>query len=400
MSEPFFFTWSSQNEADYVDLRSGRGVFFETPEGEFLDFGSMVWQANAGHGVTEIIDGLCEQANRLAITMPKAVFPEKRALAEKLLSLAPAGFTKVFFTLSGAEATENALKIARVFTKKSGVITRRRSYHGASMGALSATGDARRTPFEPLLEGFEHVPDLENDFVSTNIPEALARRTQQGTPVGAVMLETMVGANGVLIPEGDYYRQVELACRKHQALLILDEVLVGFGRTGKAFAFEYYPELRPDMVTLGKAITAGYGVLGAVLVHERVASYFDDATLNCGLTNYAHPLGIRAALEAQRYYQKYDLFSRARSLEAALLQGLARLPQATATRGRGLFAAVSLSLTDSQWIRLKSELKRALLHAHIKPQLGVIMVAPPLIITEDELNEGLRRMASAINAAC
>ena len=294
---PFFFTWTAQRDAVPMSLTGGKGCWLEVDGVRWLDFGSLVFQANVGHGHPRLIQAIKFQAERLCLSIPSAVYPEKTELARELLSQAPGDFSKVFFCLGGSEANEHALKIARMATGRTKAISRYRSYHGATLGAATLTGDWRRIPVEPGVPGVVHVLDLDPSLPSgaSLIPRTLELEGR----VAAVFLEAVVGANGVLIPDPDYLRSVRRACDEHGALLVMDEVLTGFGRTGRWFAYEHFG-VEPDLVTLGKAITAGYGTLGAVLVHRRVAQRFDSEPLVTGLTHYAHPLGVAAALEAIR----------------------------------------------------------------------------------------------------
>ena len=399
MSEsPFFHTWQRQRGARGLELRGGRGVHFETDEGRFLDLGSLVYQANAGHGHRRIIEAVKAQADSLCLSTPSALYPAKEALARELLEAAPEGFTKVFFTLGGSDANENALKMARLFTGRYKTITRYRSYHGASMGAASLGGDWRRAAVEPGLPGAIHVMDLDDGVVGTQIPRVLELEEN----VGAVFLEPVVGANGVLIPPEGYFQEVREACDRHGALLVCDEVLTGFGRCGSFFAFERF-DAQPDLITCGKAITGGYGTLGAVLVHDRVARFFDDEELVCGLTHYAHPLGVAAALETIRVYRDEGLIENAAALEAPLREQLLRLPGSGA-RALGLLGAVDLDLDDGQLKRLGEALHRRRVHVHLKGKRqlrrdrgGAVVVSPPLCITPSQLTEGIGLIAEAID---
>ena len=397
---PYFHTWSRQRGAKGVSLSGGAGVHFATDEGRFLDLGSLVYQANAGHGHRRIIEAIKAQADRLCLAMPSASYPEKEALAEELLANAPEGFSKVFFCLGGSDANENALKIARLYTGRYKVVSRYRSYHGATMGAASLTGDWRRAAVEPGLVGAIHVMDLDEGIEGSQIPRVLALEEN----VGAVFLEPVVGANGVLIPPDGYFQQVREACDEHGALLVCDEVLTGFGRCGSYWAFERF-DAKPDMITCGKALTAGYGTLGAVLVHERVANHFDDVELACGLTHYAHPLGVAAALEALRVYRDEGLVARAAALESPLRAMLGELC-ADNPRAMGLLGAVDLDLSEAGLQRLRQELHAARVHVHLKGprQLrrargGALVVSPPLCIEEGQLREGLSLVGAAIDRA-
>lgn len=395
---PFFFTWQRQGGARGVALRGGSGVHFETDEGRFLDLGSLVYQANAGHGRQRIIDAIKAQADELCLSTPQAIYPAKTALAEALLAKAPEGFSKVFFTLGGSDANENALKIARLFTGRYKVVSRYRSYHGATFGASSLTGDWRRAAVEPGIPGAIHVMDLDDGVQGTQIPRVLELEEN----VGAVFLEPVVGANGVLIPPEGYFQQVREACDAHGALLVCDEVLTGFGRCGSFFAFERFGA-QPDLITCGKALTGGYGTLGAVLVHERVARFFDDEELVCGLTHYAHPLSVAAALETLRVYEDEGMVANAAALEAPLRAMLGELP-GTDPRAIGLLGAVDVDLDADGLKALGAALRRRRVHVHLKGprQLrrergGAVVVSPPLCITEDELRSGLKQVGEAID---
>ena len=275
MSEPFFFTWSKQRGATGLEIVGGEGPWFETADGaRWLDFGSLVYSANLGHGHPRMIAAIKAQADRLCLAMPKSVFPEKRALANRLLELAGEGFTKVFFTLGGSEANENAIKMARLATGRFKVLSRYRSYHGATMGALSLSGDYRRPPLEPALVGAIKAMDCYCDRCpfgqslaschrecAAQIDEVLRIEAN----VAAVFLEPVPGANGVLVPPDDYWPRVREACDRSGALLVADEVLTGFGRCGRWLAHQRWG-VTPDMITMSKGLTAGYGVLGAVVV--------------------------------------------------------------------------------------------------------------------------------------
>lgn len=411
MSEPFFFTWSAQRGAKGLEITGGEGAWFDTPEGRWLDLGSLIYHANLGHGHPRMIAAVKAQADRLCLTMPSAVYPEKRALAERLLSIAGPGFGKVFFTLGGAEANENAIKIARMVTGRYKVLSRYRSYHGASMGALSLTGDYRRPPLEPAMVGAVKALDCYCDRCpfgkevsscarecATSLGDVLALEGN----VGAVFLEPVPGANGVLVPPDDYWPKVRAACDASGALLVADEVLCGFGRTGRWLGHQRWGAT-PDLITVSKGLTGGYGVLGAVIVHERVARFFDEHTLLAGLTHYAHPLGIAAALEALAVYEDEGLVGRAAALGPRLLSRLegirARHASVRFTRGLGLLAALELELDDAALARLGQALSRRRVHAHLRKKERTLVLAPPLCITEEELELGARLVEESIAEA-
>lgn len=411
---PYFFTWGAQKDARPLTLAGGDGAHFELASGErWLDLGSLVYQASLGHGHRRLIDAVKAQAERLCLSIPAADYPEKRELAERLLEKAPPGFDRVFFTLGGSDANENAIKIARMATGKAKLIARYRSYHGATMGAVSLTGDWRRLAVEPGVPGVVHVADFDCPSCPrgtrapdcahaplTNIPRALHH---EGGGVAAVFCESIVGANGVLIPPPGYMAEIREACDRHGALLVMDEVLVGFGRTGRFFALEH-DAVTPDLITCGKAITGGYGTLGAVLVHERVSAHFDENVLAAGLTHYGHPLGIAAALETLRVLDDDGLVERAASLEPTLLSGLravaARVPDHSGeVRCRGLLGGVEIDLSGDHYDAVRAALAARRVHAHVVRQSGVLVITPPLVIGEDELREGLDTVADAVQEA-
>jgi len=412
---PFFFTWSAQGSARPVEVTGGSGVFFTTADGaRWLDLGSLSYQANLGHGNEQIINAIKQQADSLAIALPSAVYPAKVELAQRLLALAPDGFTKVFFTNGGSEANENALKIARLVTGRYKLLSRYRSYHGATMGALSLTGDWRRPAVEPGIAGaikamdcycdrcpFGQRPDSCATECATHIGDVL--RLQGQGSVAAVLLEPVPGANGVLVPPADYWPMVRAACDADGALLIADEVLTGFGRTGSCFGFENFGAT-PDMITVAKGLSAGYGSLGAVLVHERVASHFDDKVLACGLTNYAHPLACAAGLAALKVYEKNDLYGRAGKLASTLIDPLYELQKelpgrVTAVRGIGLLAAIEVEASADEWTALAAALRKRHIFLHIYADRGTIVFAPPLIIDKACLEDGMNSFSDALREA-
>src|SRR3954469_3037683 len=301
MEYPFFFTWTTQNAVKPVELTGGEGAWFTTADGaRWLDLGSLSYQVNAGHGRRRIVEAIKRQADQLCLSTANAVYPAKTELAHRLLAMAGPGFSKVFFTLGGAEANENAIKIARQVTGRLKMISRYRSYHGASMGALALTGDWRRPPMEPLIPGVTHVHDCEcergaqGNRAGATCVHGMARvfeetmRAEGARSTAAVFLEPVPGANGAWVPPPDYWPTVRAACDADGALLVADEVLCGFGRLGKPFGHQHWG-VTPDLITTAKGLASGYATIGAVIVHERVAKFFDANVLACGLTYYAHP---------------------------------------------------------------------------------------------------------------
>jgi taurine---2-oxoglutarate transaminase len=409
---PFFFTWTAQRDAKPVHMTGGDGAWFTTADGgRWLDLGALAYQVNAGHGHRRIIDAIKRQADALCLAAPTTVFPAKVELAERLLAMAPPGFTKVFFTLGGAEANENAIKIARAITGRTKLVSRWRSYHGATLGALALTGDWRRPSGEPALPGVTHVLDCycdrcpfgkTVDACSRECATQFRQVLQLEGNIAAVFLESVPGANGVLVPPPEYWPIVREACDAAGAVLVADEVLTGFGRTGKPFGFQHW-DVVPDLITVAKGLTSGYAPLGAVLVHGRIARYFDDHVLACGLTSYAHPLGCAAALETLAVYDDEGLYARAAELGPVLereLRAVARrLRVPTFVRGLGLLWALELAAPSDRWGVLSAELAARHLALHVNAVRGMMILAPPLCVGEDELVRGVRALGDAAVAA-
>jgi len=413
---PFFFTWTAQNAAKPLEITGGEGAWFTTADGgRWLDLGALSYQIHLGHGNKRVVEAIKRQADELCISAPNAVYPAKVELAKRLLAMAGPGFQngKVFFTLGGAEANENALKIARLVTGRLKNISRYRSYHGASLGALALTGDWRRAPLEPALGGVIHVQDCYCDRCpfgktvdsckrecATNIGDVM--RLEGPRTISAVFLEPVPGANGVLVPPPEYWPLVRKACDEEGALLVADEVLTGFGRTGKPFGFQHW-NVQPDLITVAKGMAAGYGTIGAVIVSDAIAKHFETHVLAAGLTYYAHPLACAAALETIKVYEDEHLYESAARLGPVLLrevdQVAKRLAPKTFTRGLGLLACLEVEAPPDSWKKFSAELAARKLSLHIDGKRQTAILAPPLVIGEQELVTGVRAFGDAAVAA-
>jgi taurine--2-oxoglutarate transaminase len=405
--ERVFYTWTAQRDAAPLEIVGGSGARFRTADGaEWFDLGSMVWNAGLGHGHPAMRRALVEAADRGLLAMPSAVFADKLAAAERLLAVAPPGLAdgKVFLCLSGAEANENAVKMARQITGRRRIVYRSRSYHGATLGMLSFSGDPRRKPFDPGL------PDgicWEDPYSATPHPgdlEALLRREGPET-VAAVLLEGVVGANGVLVPPPGYHRRIREICDRFGVLYIDDEVLSGFGRTGRWFAVDH-DGVSPDLLTCAKGLTGGYAPGGAVLASAGVARHFEDHPLVCGLTAYAHPLTCAAIVAAIDVYRQDDLIGRASRLGDWLRGRLEALagsrPFVREVRGLGLLWALALDepggagpATAARMGRLCAGLERR--HVHLHKRDHQIFLAPPLVASEADLEAALVALGAALD---
>jgi taurine--2-oxoglutarate transaminase len=423
-----FYTWSAQSAAKPVPITGGKGAWFTDEQGErWLDFESQVFNCNAGHGETRISDAIARQAATLACAHPAAVFEAKAQLGERLAAVTPPGLDKFFLCLSGAEANENAYKIARMLTGRQKVVARRRSYHGASMGALSLTGDPRRWPAEPGLWGVLRTEDpycyrcpmgASPESCGTRCAEHLEHVIQMEGPqnIAAVFLEGVTGANGGFVPPPDYWPRIREICDRHGILLVADEVFTGFGRTGRWFAVDHWGVV-PDMITMAKGITSGYAPLGAVALREDHARRFDDQTLWAGLTCYAHPISCAAAVATIDVYRDDDLIGNAARVGEVLTAGLARLKAKHEgigdVRSLGLFGTIELvkdrstreplvpyngtAAPGSPAARLRKGLLDRRIHASLR--WNYLFVAPPLCITAAETEQGLAAIDDALTEA-
>lgn len=417
-----FYTWTAQSAAAPLEIVGGEGARFVTADGaRWWDLGSMVWNAPLGHGHPRMKAALAEAAGRGLLVTPSAVFPDKARAAELLAEVTPPGLEKTFFCLSGAEANENAVKMARLVTGRQKIVTRTRSYHGATLAMLSLSGDPRREPFEPGLPGVVRMGDpycfrcpwgkqpASCAHECADDLETVLRREGPET-VAAVLLEGIVGANGVFTPPAGYWRKIREICDRHGVLLIADEVLSGFGRTGRWFAVDH-DGITPDLLTTAKGITGGYAPGGAVIVTERIARHFDDHVLVCGLTSYAHPLVCAAMVAAIETLRDDRLVERAAALEPRMRAGLDELartrPAIAETRGLGLLWALELCqpgpagargrepLPAPAMSKLAAALRRRHIHLHKRDNL--VYLAPPLVIGDAELDEALGELGRALD---
>ncbi|MBI3744985.1 MAG: aminotransferase class III-fold pyridoxal phosphate-dependent enzyme [Chloroflexi bacterium] len=348
-----FFSWSAQSRVHPIVIDRAEGVYFWDPDGKrYIDFNSQLMSVNIGHGDARVADAIAAQAHRLAFAAPQFATEVRGRLGELLAELTPGDLKTFFFTLGGAEANENALRMARMVTGRQKVMARFRSYHGASAGAISVTGDPRRWASEPAIPGVirvldpwrwgreqpepvqEHLAYLE-EVIQYEGPQTIA----------AFILETVTGTNGILIPPDGYLAGVRELCSKYGILMIADEVMAGFGRTGRWFAVDHW-DVVPDMITMAKGLTSSYLPLGAVAMSRQVADYFADRVYYGGLTYSAHPMSCAAAIAAIGVLRDDDLVGNAQRLDPVLKAHLADLqarhPSVGAVRSIGLFGIIEL----------------------------------------------------------
>lgn len=412
------FDWSVQQGLAPLIVASAKGVHFQTVDGRrFIDFNSMLMCVNAGHGDRRIIDAIKQQAEQLPYIIPSMATEVRARLGAKLAELLPGDIDKVFFTLGGADANENAIKIARTVTGRPKVLARYRSYHGSTGTSVVATGDPRRWPNEGAASGVVHVLDpyhgIQRGWDSAEDALADLEETielEGPKTIAAFILEPITGTNGILIPPDGYLQGVRELCDRHGILMICDEVMTGFGRTGRWFAVDHW-DVVPDLITLAKGLTSSYVPLGAVGMRPHVARYFDDHVFYGGLTYNSHPLGCAAALGAIQAYEEDDMVGNARRLGPVLARHHKRLqerhPCVGAARSIGLFGALELVRDRSTMEPLapfngtSPEMKaiaQALIDAgmHTFVRWNTIMTNPPLCVTEDELGEGFEILDSVL----
>jgi taurine---2-oxoglutarate transaminase len=411
------YDWSAQSGLKPLAVTGAKGVHFETADGRrFIDFNSQLMCVNAGHGDRRIIEAIQRQAEQLAYISPFMATEVRARLGAKLAELLPGDIEKVLFTLGGADANENAIKIARAVSGRTKILARYRSYHGSSGTAVQATGDPRRWPNEHAT-GVVHVLDpyhgIERGW--DTVEESLANleetiQLEGPQTIAAFILEPIVGTNGILIPPDGYLQGVRQICDRHGILMICDEVMTGFGRTGRWFAVEHW-DVVPDLMTMAKGLTSSYVPLGAVGMRPHVAAYFDDHVFYGGLTYNSHPLACAAALGAIQAYEEDDMVGNSRRMGEVLARIHRRLrerhPCVGATRSIGLFGCLEL-VRDRQTLEplapfngSSPEMKaigQALLEAgmHTFVRWNTIMTNPPLCITEAELDEGFEILDSVL----
>ena len=419
-AERVFYTWSAQKAAVPLEIVSGAGARFQTADGaRWFDLGSMTWNANLGHGHPRMRRALAAAAERGLLAYPTSVFPDKARAGQLLVEVAPRGMAKSFICLSGAEANENAVKMARLFTGRKKVIARTRSYHGATLAMLSLSGDPRREQFEPGLPGvvrmadpycfrcpFGKQPSSCRHECADDL-ETVLEREGEGT-VAAVILEGVVGANGVFVPPAGYWKKIRAICDRHGVMLIADEVLSGFGRTGRWFAVDH-EDVTPDLLTVAKGVTGGYAPGGAVIVTERIARHFDDEVLSCGLTSYAHPLVCAAIVATIETLRDERLIEHAAALGDWLRPRLAAFaagrPYIGDVRGVGLLWAFELCHPGARqepapaanMARVAARLRAHHLHMHKRD--NIVYFAPPLVIAREEIEEALALLGAALDEA-
>lgn len=402
-----FFSWSAQGALNPIPVTRAEGVYFYDADGKrYLDFASQLVNTNIGHQHPKVVKAIQDQAAVLTFASPSAATEPRGLLGKKLAEISPGDLKKTFFALGGAEANENAIKIARMYTGRHKILARYRSYHGATHGAIALTGDYRRLPVEPAIPGVVHFLDP----YCYRCPFGWTRETchrecikhveeviQHEGPdqIAAIILEGVTGTNGLIIPPDDYWPRMREICDKYGILLISDEVMSGWGRTGEWFAVDNW-NVTPDIITTAKGITSGYVPLGAVIVREKIAKYFDDHVLYAGLTYNGHALACAAANATIAVYEDEKIFDNVKKVGKHLGECLEDLkkehPSIGDVRYIGMFTAMELVKNrESKEPLDPTPLKNFLIQhgVYVFGFKNVLFIVPPLTITKEQLDEGL-----------
>jgi taurine--2-oxoglutarate transaminase len=420
-----FFSWSVQAQVNPIPVEKAEGIFFWDTDGKrYYDFSSQLMNTNIGHQHPKVVQAIQEQAAKLCFVHPGNTTEVRARLGKKLAEVTPGNLKKTFFALGGAEANENAIKLARFYTGRHKILARYRSYHGATHGSIALTGDYRRLAVEPAMPGVVHFLDP----FCYRCPFGQKKETchrecirhleevihyEGSDKIAAVIMEGVVGSNGLIVPPDDYWPRVREICDKYGILLISDEVMSGWGRTGKWFAVDNWGVV-PDMITTAKGITSGYVPLGAVIVSEPIAKFFDDKYLYAGLTYNGHALALAAALATIEVYEEDHLIENAARVGQYLGRRLeeikARHPSVGDVRYIGLFSAIELVMNRETkepfdppvMAEVGKVLKENGLFTFImaKKDMGtIVFVVPPLCITEAQLDEGLALVEKGLEVA-
>ena len=417
-------SWSRQKNINPIPVEKGEGIYFWDYEGNrYSDMSSQLVNMNLGFGNQAINQAIKDQVDRFCFVGPSYGAESRALLAKKIIDLMPDTMGKVFFTNAGAESNENAVKIARMFTGKNKIFSRYRSYHGSSFGAGNLTGEPRRYALEPGVPGFVKFfdPYVYREAVEFESEEAaskyyLAKLEEQiqyegPNSIAAIVMETITGSNGILIPPKGYMPGVRALCDKYGILMICDEVMTGWCRTGKMFAFEHF-DIKPDIVTFAKGVTCGYVPLGGVVVSKEIAAYFDDHLLSCGLTYSGHPLSCAAGVACVNYYEEADILGNVNEVGQVLGEKLEEMkmnhPCVGDVRYIGLFSAIELVKSketkealvpygkDPEGImgKITGLLKQRKFMTYTHENM--ILIAPPLIITKEQLEEELEKVEEVL----
>src|SRR5215218_5194018 len=421
------FSWSKQKGTHPIAVKYGEGVYLYDYDGKkYIDFSSGLMNVNIGHGDQRVTDAVVKQMQEVAYVTPSCVTKARGELGKKLAEICPGDLNKSFFTLCGATSIENGIKLARLYTGRHKILSRYQSYHGATMGAISASGDPRRIAVDtqqapnfihfdlPYLYRWEY--GEENLLKDTVVQLERIIAYEGPANIAAILLEGESGSSGCLKYPVGYLKQVRELCNRHGILLIMDEVMSGFGRTGKWFGFQNHG-IVPDMIAMAKGLTCGYLPFGCLMVSDKIASKYEDAVLPLGLTYSAHPVSCAAALETLKIYEDDNLVENASAMGKYMDQQVALLTQKHKSigdwRNTGLLGCLELvkskktkepmapfnAKPDEMGVMNKVAAKIKELGMYTFVRWSYIFIAPPLCITKEQIDEGLTIVSKALEIA-
>ncbi|QXE18659.1 aminotransferase class III-fold pyridoxal phosphate-dependent enzyme [Clostridium sp. 001] len=410
-------SWSAQKNLKPLVITKAEGIYFWDSDGKkYFDMSSQLVNVNVGHGNKKIIEAIKRQAEKMPFMGPSYAVDVRAKLAARVIEKAPDNMAKVFFTLGGSDSNENAIKIAKMVTGRFKIFSRYRSYHGASFGAANLSGEPRRYTCEPGIPGFVKFFDpyiyrekvrfeSEKEAAKFYLSKLREQLIYEGTDkVAAIVVESVTGSNGVIIPPEGYLQGIRNLCDEFGIVMVCDEVMAGWGRTGEWFACNNW-DVKPDIITFAKGITCGYVPLGGVIVSEKIAKFFDDNVLMCGLTYNAHPLACAAGCATLDVYDEENLIENSKKMGVILGQKLEEIKKKHSSVGDvryiGLFSAVELVKDretrealvpygkdpDGIMSKIVGMLKEAGFSTYSHE--SCLMVAPPLIINKEELEEAM-----------
>ena len=418
------FSWSKQKGIAPIAVKYGEGVYLYDYDGKrYIDFSSGLMNVNIGHGNQRVTNAVMEQMQQISYVTPSCVTKVRGDLGKKLSEICPGDLNKAFFTLCGATSIENGIKLARLSTGRHKILSRYQSYHGSTYGVMSAGGDPRKLPADSQqAPNFVHIdipylyrwPYGEENLLKESVAQLERTIAYEGpSTIAAILLEGESGSSGCLQYPKGYVASVRELCNKHGILLIMDEVMSGFGRTGKWFGFENHG-IVPDMIAMAKGLTSGYLPFGCLMVSDKIASKYDDTMLALGLTYSAHPVSCAAALEVLKIYEDDSLIDNASAMGKYMDQQVELLkkkhPSIGDYRNTGLLGCIELvknrttkepmapfnAKPDEMVVMNKVAAKIKALGMYTFVRWGFIFVAPPLCVTKAQIDEGLAIISEAI----
>ncbi|HEX3166568.1 MAG TPA: aminotransferase class III-fold pyridoxal phosphate-dependent enzyme [Chitinophagaceae bacterium] len=421
------FSWSKQKGIAPIAVKYGEGVYLYDYDGKrYLDFSSGLMNVNIGHGNQRVTEAVMKQMQEVSYVTPSCVTKVRGELGKKLAAITPKSLTKTLFTVCGASAIENAIKLARLYTGRHKILCRYQSFHGASYGAMSAGGDPRKLAADsqqspnfvhfdiPIAYRWEYGEENLLKESIKNLERVIAFEGPQN--IAAILLEGESGSSGCLKYPVGYLKKVREICDKHGILFIADEVMSGWGRTGKWFGFENHG-IVPDMIATAKGITSGYLPLGALIVSDKIAAQYDDNVLWLGLTYSAHPVSLAASLEVLKIYEDDNLIENAvamgKYIDARMEELKKKHPSIGDWRNTGLLGCIELvkskatkepmapfnAKPDEMAVMNKVAARLKDLGMYTFVRWNYIFVAPPLCINKEQIDEGLAMISDAISIA-